>query len=100
MFSAQAAPLSSGLHGLAMDSSQSRQVRPEAASWANRLRARWWQWSGKSLWASHLVYWPETIAMYWPRELDRVNEWSFVSQAPWGFTVPTRNGACTLLICS
>src|ERR1700710_2044019 len=93
MLRAHAAPLSTGSQALVIDSSQSRHERPDAASCANRFDARWWQWSGRSLLASHLVYWPETMATYWPSELDVVKECSLVTQAPCGLTVPVRNGA-------
>jgi hypothetical protein len=43
------------VNALAIDSSQSRHVRPDAASWENRLGTRWWQWSGRSLLASQRV---------------------------------------------
>ena len=74
MLRAHAAPLSIGSQALVIDSSQSRHERPEAASWENRFGARWWQWSGRSLFASQRVYWPETMAMYSPSELDLVKE--------------------------
>src|SRR3954465_7325154 len=100
MLRAHAAPSSTGSHALVIDSSQSRQPRPVAASWENRLPIRWWQWSGRSLLASHLVYWPDSIAMYWPSELDFVKEWSLLSHAPCGRTVAVRNGAWAGVICS
>ena len=100
MLRAHAAPLSIGSHALVIDSSQSRHERPEAASWAKRLGARWWQWSGRSLCASQRVYWPETMATYCPSELDRVKECSLVTQAPRALIVPVRNGAWRGVICA
>src|SRR3954447_9886673 len=100
MFFAQAAPSSIGPHALAIDCSQARQDGPVALSCEKRLPTRWWQWSGRSLFASHLVYCPDSIAMYWPSELDFTNEWSFVNHAACGLTMPVRNGACAGVICS
>src|SRR4051794_28172736 len=100
MFFAHAAPSSIGPQALAIDCSQSRQVRPEALSCEKRLPIRWWQWSGRSLFASHFVYCPDSIAMYCPSELDLTNAWLFVSQAPCGLTVPVKNGAWDGVICS
>ena len=53
----------------------SNQVRPVAWSCENTLSMLWWHPAGRALLASQRVNCPDVMAMYWPSELERVNEW-------------------------